>query len=88
MVESNGQGPFPTWIETRIVDAVHVGSLCTGADREASSIDPNARFSLDLIGIKLDGAGNVHVGYVSDLDNHVIVNNYMRQRIADNTSPR
>ncbi|MES2154659.1 MAG: sialidase family protein [bacterium] len=71
----------PTWVETRVVPLVHVGSICTGASCESTGTDPYARYSLDMIGIALDGDGNAHVAYVDDLDGHRIHDDYVRQTV-------
>ncbi|HJQ93535.1 MAG TPA: hypothetical protein VJ874_04535, partial [Candidatus Thermoplasmatota archaeon] len=68
---ANAFADAPRWRET-ILAPVHVGGICISFGCESAAGDPHARFSLDLIGIAIDGNGDLHVAYVQDLQDHVI----------------
>lgn len=75
--------PFPTWVESRVVEKVHVGNICVGLNCEQSGGDSYARFSGDLIGIAIDPEGFVHIAFNEDDNpNHRVQNQYMRQRLS------
>ncbi|MHB8634179.1 MAG: hypothetical protein ACYDBQ_09475 [Thermoplasmatota archaeon] len=63
---NDAMDPSPTWVETKVVDDVHKGDLCTGINCQQSGSDPNARVEGDIIGIAIDPKGNAHAAYVQD----------------------
>lgn len=76
----NALDTFPTWVESQVVDKVHVGNVCVGFNCESSGGDSYARFSGDLIGIAIDGDGFVHIAFNEDDNpNHQVKNQYLRQ---------
>jgi len=65
----NGLAPQPTWVETRVVDAIHDGNLCIGLNCEQSGGDAQARMAGDLIGAALDRDGNAYLAYIQQVGN-------------------
>lgn len=78
----------PTWVETRLVDRVHEGSICAGVACAQEGGDPAARYAGDFMGVWVDAWGHVHVGYVEDERGSARNADYVRQVPVDGTVPR